>query len=108
MEKGWDRASFDLNVRPDKVIRDIRQPDLMVPSLARDGRLRLALLCSACGGMLSLLWVWTILMILSVAGVGPGGWLYPIVGCAALVFSVALYLFSVWDFERARQWARDA
>ena len=108
MEKGWDRASFDFRVRPDKVIRDIRQPDLMVPSRAGDGRLRLALLCSACGVMLSLLWVWTILMILSVAGAGPGRWLYPIVGCAALVFSAVLYLVSAWDFERARRWARDA
>lgn len=108
MAKGWNRASFDFRVRPNKVTRDIGQADLMVPTAGDGGRLRLVLVCLACGVMLSLLWVWTILMLLAVAGAGPGRWLYPIVGGAALLFSAALYVFSVWDFERARQWARDA
>jgi hypothetical protein len=34
MAKGWNRASFDMNVRPDKVVRNISQQHLLVPSMA--------------------------------------------------------------------------
>jgi hypothetical protein len=108
MSKGWDRASFDFNVRPDKIVRDISQLDLMVPTVVDGGRVKLALLCLASGVLLSLLWVWTTLMLLAIAGHGPGRWFYPIVGCAALAFAVGLYIFSRWDFDRQRRWGREA
>jgi hypothetical protein len=108
MSKGWDRASFDFNTRPDKMVRDISQQDLMVPTVIGGSRLHLAGICAACGLLLSLLWVWTTLMILSVVGIGPGGWFYPIVAAAAVVFACALYVFSTWDFGRQERWGREA
>jgi hypothetical protein len=105
--KGWNRASFDFNTRPDKMIRDISQVDLIVPTVAR-GRVHLALVCLACGAMLSLLWVWTSLWMLEVLGLGLGGWFYPVVAAAALAASVALYVFSTWDFGRQEAWGREA
>jgi len=106
--KGWDRASLDLNTRPDKVVRDISRDDLLVPTDVGDGRLRLAGLCAACGVMLALLWVWTALMLFSLTDHGVGRWFYPIVGASAVVLSVALYVFASWDFERQREWGREA
>jgi hypothetical protein len=108
MAKGWDRASLDFNTRPDKILRDVSQHDLMVPTVVGEGRLRLALLCSGCGIMLSLLWVWTAMMLLSLVDLGPGRWFYPIVAAAAVVLSATLYVFSTWDFERQRRWGREA
>jgi hypothetical protein len=106
--KGWNRASLEFTTRPDKVVRDVSQRDLMVPTVVGEGRVRLALMCVACGAMLSVLWVWTALMLLAVADRGIGGWFYPVVGGSAIVLSVALYVFSTWDFERQRRWGREA
>ena len=107
MPKGWDRASLAFRTRPNKIVRDVSQRDLMVPT-GGEGRLRLFGLCFAAGVMLSLLWVWTILMLFAVAGHGVGRMLYPIVAGAAVLFTVALYLFSTWDFERQSRWGREA
>ena len=57
MAKGWDRASLDYNVRPDKSERDISQQDLLIPTLGNGGRLELLLVSAACGLMLAFLWV---------------------------------------------------
>jgi hypothetical protein len=106
VSKGWDRASLDFKVRPDKVVRDFSRQDLMVPTVVR-GRLHLAVLCLLCGVMLSLLWVWTVLVEVTVLGADLGGWFYPIVGSSALVFAAALYAFSTWDFDRQARRALD-
>jgi hypothetical protein len=108
MGKGWDRASFDFNVRPDKIARDISRRDLQVPSVVRGGRLELLAMCIACGLMIALLYVWTTLLALTILGVGVGRWFYPIVLGSAAASAVGLFAFSSWDFSRARRWARDA
>jgi hypothetical protein len=95
MGKGWERASFEMNTRPDKIVRDISQADLFA-------------LCAACGLMIAALYVWTTLLAVSILGLGLGRWFYPVVLASAAVITAGLYVFASWDFSRARRWARDA
>jgi hypothetical protein len=99
----WDRASLDLNVRPNKIVRDISRDDLMIP--VGGGTTKLFFMCIACGAMLSVLGLWTLLMLLELAGHGPGRWLLPIVGIAAMVLGFGLFVFSIYDFRRWRAYA---
>lgn len=105
-EDPWDRASLDFNVRPDKIVRDITQRDLLIP--IGGGAPRLFFICLACGAMLSALGLWTLLMMLEITGHGPGRWLLPIVGGTALAVGLALFFFALHDFKRWREWARNA
>ena len=102
-EKGWDRASLDFNVRPDKVVRDISRSDLQVP--VGEGKLRVLLLCLACGVMLSLLFVWTTLALFATMGLVSAPWVYAIVASVAVAAGLGLYVFATWDFRRWREWA---
>ena len=99
-EDPWDRASLDYNVRPDKIVRDISRQDLMIPVGA--GNVRLFLLCMACGLMLSVIGLWTLLMLFELSGFGPGRWLLPIVGIAAVGGGLGLFVWSIFDFRRWR------
>jgi hypothetical protein len=108
MGKGWNRASFDMNVRPDKIVRDVSYQDLFVPTVVDGGRLKLLALCAACGVMIAALYVWTTLLALAILGFGLGRWFYPVVLAFAVVVTAGLYVFASWDFSRARRWARDA
>ena len=107
MAKGWDRASLDFNVRPDKIDRDVSQRDLLLPMIGNGGKLELLLISAACGLMLAFLWVWTTLLVLTILGHGVGRWFYPLVFGAALVGTVAIFSFGCWDFERNRRWAKE-
>jgi hypothetical protein len=104
--KGWDRASLDFNVRPDKVERDISRADLLVPT--NDSRLRLLAICLACGAMISLLFVWTTLAMFALMGLVSARTVYTIVVGAAIVAGLAVFVFATWDFKRAEEWARNA
>lgn len=108
MGKGWDRASFDLNTRPDKIYRDIGQKDLLVPTAVGRGGLKLAGLCLAGGLMLAVLWLWPILTIAGILGLGLDLWLYPVIASVGLLTAVPLFVFSRWDFKRAERWGREA
>jgi hypothetical protein len=108
MGEGWNRASFDFRVRPDKVVLDISQKDLFVPTVVDGGRLKLFALCAACGLMIAALYVWTTLLAVSILGLGLGRWFYPVVLASAAAITAGLYVFASWDFSRARRWARDA
>jgi hypothetical protein len=105
--KGWDRASLDRVVRPDKVERNVSQHDLLIPTLGNGGKLELLLVSAACGLMLAFLWVWTTLLVLTMLGHGVGRWFYPIVFGAAAVGGAAIFTFGCWDFERNRRWAEE-
>ena len=107
MAKGWDRASLDRNVRPDKIDRDVSQQDLLLPALGSGGKLELLLISAACGLMLAFLWVWTTLMVLTILGHGVGRWFYPSVFGAAVLAAAAIFSFGCWDFERNRRWAEE-
>ena len=108
MGKGWDRASFELNTRPDKMSRDVGREDLLVPTIVGGGPLKLAGLCLACGLMLAVLWLWPILTIAGILGLGLDLWIYPVIGGIGFVAGAALFVFSRWDFERAERWGREA
>jgi hypothetical protein len=107
MGKGWDRASLDRVVRPNKVKRGISQDDLIIPKLGNGGTLELLLVSAACGLMLAFLLVWTTLLLLTFLGLGVGRWFYPIVFGAAAVGGAAIFIFSRWDFERNKRWAEE-
>ena len=105
MGKGWDRASLDYNVRPDKDGRDVSQQDLLLPMIGNGGKIQLLLISVACGLLLAFLWVWTTLLVLTILGHGVGRWFYPLVFGAAAVGAAAIFTFGCWDFERNRRWA---
>jgi hypothetical protein len=107
MAKGWDRASLDRVVRPDKVERDVSQQDLLLPMIGNGGKLELLLVSAACGLMLAFLWVWTTLLVLTILGHGVGRWFYPSVFGAAVLAAAAIFSFGCWDFERNRRWAEE-
>jgi hypothetical protein len=108
MGKGWDRASFDMNTRPDKIYRDIGQEELLVSTAVGGGALKLAGLCFACGLLLAVLWLWPILTIAGILGLGLDLWLYPVITSVGFVAGVALFVFSRWDFKRVERWGREA
>jgi hypothetical protein len=58
--------------------------------------------------MFSILFVWTTLAMAAIMGLISAAWVYAIVLTVAIVFGIALFVFATWDFERWRQWARDA
>jgi hypothetical protein len=60
--------------------------------------LRLAFKCLVGGIAVSLLYVWTILMALSIFGAGPpAAWFWLGLGVAALGTAVALYAYETWE-----------
>jgi uncharacterized membrane protein len=88
----WDRASFQVNTRPVKVERDIRREDLLAPSHTEP--VVLAALCLLCGVMLSVLYVYFPLLLITFAGFHLGAWLMGAVLVGAVASAVALY---VWE-----------
>jgi hypothetical protein len=88
----WERASFQANTRPIKVERDIRRDDLLAPSHTKP--VALAALCLLCGVMLSVLYVYFPLLLITFAGFDLGAWLLGSVLVGAVASAVALY---VWE-----------
>jgi hypothetical protein len=86
----WDRPSLEINTRPIKVERDIRREDLLAPSHAQP--VVLAALCLFSGLMLSVLYVFFPLLLITFAGFDLGGWLMGSVAVGAVASAVALYV----------------
>jgi hypothetical protein len=95
--KGWERLSIEINTRPVRVERDIRREDLLVPS--HGGPAFLAAACLLCGLMLSVLYVYFPLLLVTFAGFDLGAWLMGSVLVGAVASAIALY---VWE-TRARR-----
>ena len=93
--RGWDRPSFEANTKPIKVARDIRREDLLAPSHTHP--LVLAALCLFCGVMLSVLYVYFPLLLITFAGFDLGGWLMGSVALGAVASAVALYVWQRRD-----------
>lgn len=85
----WERASFQVNTRPIKVERDIWRDDLLAPSHERP--IVLAALCLLCGLLLSVLYVYFPLLLITFAGFDLGGWLMGSVAVGAVASAVVLY-----------------
>ena len=88
----WDRPSFEINTRPIKVERDSRRADLLAPSHTRPAVL--GVLCLLCGLMLSVLYVYVPLLLITFAGFDLGPWLLGSVLVGAAASASALY---VWE-----------
>jgi hypothetical protein len=98
----WDRPSFEMNTRPIKVERDIRREDLLTPSLG--GTAFLAAACLLCGVMLSVLYVYFPLLLITFAGFDLGAWLLGSVLVGAIASSVGLY---VWETRAERDFLNE-
>ena len=98
----WDRPSLEMNTRPIKVERDIRRTDLLAPSHTQP--LVLAALCLFCGVLLSVLYVYFPLLLITFAGFHLGGWLMGSVALGAVASAVALY---VWERRDERDFLNE-
>jgi type IV secretory pathway TrbD component len=100
MSKGWDRVSLTVNTRPIRVERDISRDDLLAP--AQEGIALLLAACLACGLMLSLLYVFFPLLLITFAGFDLGAWLMGSVLVGALLSAAFLF---VWEIRSRRDLA---
>jgi hypothetical protein len=98
----WDRPSFEMNTRPVRVERDIRREDLLTPLLDRP--VFLAAACLLCGVMLSVLYVYFPLLLITFAGFHLGAWLMRSVLVGAVASAVALY---VWEIRAQRDFLNE-
>jgi type IV secretory pathway TrbD component len=89
----WERPSFELNTRPIKVERDIRRDDLLTPAYER--RIVLVAGCLLCGLMLSVLYVYFPLLLITFAGFDLGGWLLGSVAVGAVASAIGLYVWEI-------------
>lgn len=104
--RSWDRASFELNTRPPRVQRRVKQRDLLLP--ADHNPFRLLGACLVCGVCASMLYVWLPLLLVTIGlsrPIGPRIWL--IVLAAAVLVSLVLYVFALKQMARYREWAAD-
>jgi hypothetical protein len=100
--KGWERASIDLNTRPVRVERDIRREDLLAPS--HDHTVVLLAVCLLCGAMLSVLYVFFPLLLITFAGIDLGAWLIGSVLVGALASAIVLF---AWELRARRDFAEE-
>ena len=104
--RSWDRASFELNTRPPRVQRRVKQRDLLLP--ADHNPFRLLGACMVCGVCASILYVWMPLLLVTIGlsrPIGPRIWL--IVLAAAVLVSLVLYVFALKQMARYREWATE-
>jgi membrane protein YdbS with pleckstrin-like domain len=104
--RSWDRASFELNTRPARVRRRVKQRDLLLP--ADHNPFRLLGACVVCGVCASILYVWMPLLLVTIGlsrPIGPRIWL--IVLAAAVLVSLVLYVFALKQMARYREWAAE-
>jgi type IV secretory pathway TrbD component len=100
--KGWDRLSLEVNTRPIRVERDIRREDLLAPS--SESIVLLLGACLLCGVMLSVLYVFFPLLLITFAGFDLGGWLLGSVVAGAVASSIGLYL---WELRARRDFLNE-
>jgi type IV secretory pathway TrbD component len=93
----WERPSFEMNTRPIKVERDIRREDLLTPAYERT--IALVAGCLLCGVMLSVLYIYFPLLLITFAGFDLGPWLLGSVAVGAVASAIGLY---VWEIANRR------
>lgn len=98
----WERASFQVNTRPIKVERDIRREDLLTPS--HHNPVLLAAACLLCGLMISVLYVFFPLLLITFAGFDLGPWLMGSVLVGAIACAIALY---AWEIRAQRDFLNE-
>jgi hypothetical protein len=104
--RSWDRASFEFHTRPTRVRRRLRQRDLLLP--AHHSTLRLFGACAACGACISLLYVWTPLMVVAILLNRPlDPWFWIVVVTAVFVAAIVLFVLSMRQMARYKEYAPD-
>jgi hypothetical protein len=98
----WDRPSLEINTRPIKVARDIRRADLLAPSHTHP--VVLAALCLFCGLLLSMLYVYFPLLLITFAGFDLGPWLVGSVVAGAVASAAVLY---AWERRDERDFVNE-
>jgi hypothetical protein len=88
--KGWDRASFEMNTRPDRVERDIERSDLLLPS---GFGAKLFFECLACGVLVGVGFLWGPLTIVAMAFDGNAPWFWPTIGGFSLVMAFVMFVY---------------
>jgi hypothetical protein len=102
--RSWDRASFEFHTRPTKPRRRLRQRDLLLP--AHHSVLRLFGACAISGACISLLYVWTPLMVVAIMLNNPlEPWFWIAVVTAAVLACVVLFALSLRQMTRYREYA---
>jgi hypothetical protein len=100
----WNRASFEMNVRPEIAIRDVTREDLLIPK----GPSELKMLAVTCVGGIccSLLYVWPLLMIvvLTTSTGVDAAWIWLTVAGAALVAWLSLFTLAVRESAADRRY----
>ena len=91
-----------MNTRPIRVERDIRREDLLAPAYA--GTTLLVAGCLCCGLMLSVLYVFFPLLLITFAGIDLGAWLMGCVLVGAVINAAALF---IWELRSHRDFVND-
>jgi len=89
-QDGWDRASFDMNTRPDRVERDISRTDLLLPG---GFGVKLLAECLACGALVGVGFFWGPLTIVAIAHDGHAPWFWPTIGGVSLAAALLMFLY---------------
>ena len=102
----WDRPSLDVNVRPNKVVRKIGRPDLLIPT----GPSKTKMLAVTCflGLVMAVLYVFPLLLIVAIL-VSDGGasatWFWASLSAALIFFWLALFVAAVYESAADRRYA---
>jgi hypothetical protein len=101
----WDRPSLDMNVRPNKVVRNIGRPDLLIPM----GPSKPKMLVVTCflGIVIAMLYVFPVLLIVAIlASDGLSAtWVWATLSAASIFFWVALFASAVNESAADRRYA---
>jgi hypothetical protein len=101
--RSWDRASFVFRTRPTKVARDVTRQDLRIPSST--SRLKLFAGCLACGVMISVLYGWFGLTLITLFfGLGDGPWFWWTMLALFVGSTAGLYAYASWELDHEAEW----
>jgi len=87
---GWDRASFEMNTRADRVERDIERKDLMLPS---GFGVKLFAERLACGVLVGVGLLWGPLTIAAFALDGDAPWFWPAIGGFSILLALVMFVY---------------
>jgi hypothetical protein len=87
---GWERASFDMKTRPNRVERHIARPDLMLPA---GFGLKLFAECLACGLLVGIGLLWGPLTVVAIGQEGHAPWFWPTIGGVSLGLALSMFVY---------------
>jgi hypothetical protein len=88
--KGWDRASFEMNTRPNRVERDVSRKNLMLP---KGFGVKLFFECMACGLLVGIGFLWGPLTIVAIGLDGHAPWFWPVIGAVSLGLGLLMFFY---------------